>query len=147
MQQVSGILQAGHQVASGIAPDSPYEKGTIEIQLPFFKELGLDLSPFFRGTLNVNLAPKVFELVRSQYTFHNVKWHPDYPAEDFSFSPCQVRFQNQTYSGLVYYPHPETKIGHFQDPSVIEIIAPHISGLNYGDSLMLVLDSQEIVIK
>lgn len=146
MQQVSGILQAGHQVASGIAPDSPYEKGTIEMQLPFFRDRGLDLSPYFWGTLNVNLAPKVWQLVKPQYTLPNIKWHPDYPAEDFSFTPCQVSYQNQTYSGLVYYPHPETKIGHFQDPSVIEIIALPIPEIKYGDRVVLAFNPQEIAI-
>ena len=37
MKQVVGILRSGHQVASVIADNSPYEKGTIEMQLPFFQ--------------------------------------------------------------------------------------------------------------
>ncbi len=46
-QGVEGIIERGHQVASGMASDSPYPKGTIEMQTPFFQNLGLDLSAFF----------------------------------------------------------------------------------------------------
>ena len=139
-----GIVRSGHQVASGRAENSPYERGTLEMQLPFFRDLGLDLSSFFLGTINISIAPHTFKLVRPKYTFAEVKWHPNYAAETFSFSPCQVVQENITYAGLIYYPHPETKIGHFQDDSIIEAIAPPIPSLNYGDRLILKVDPQEI---
>lgn len=146
MKQISGILKSGHRVASGMADDSPYEKGTLEMQLPFFKALGLDISKFYLGTLNIDIAPHTFEVVKPQYTFRNVKWHWDYPTEDFSFSPCELIFQDTTYEGLVYYPHPETKIGHFQDPSIIEAIALPLPNINYGDQIAIALNPSEIKI-
>lgn len=141
---VSGVVKPGYQVASGNSKNSPYEKGTLEIQQPHFQELGLDLSSFYLGTINVSIAPYTFKVVNPQYTFPHLKWHADYPAETFSFSPCIVEHRDQRVQGLVYYPHPETKIGHFQDPSVIEIIAPRLSDMKYGDCLTLKLNSQEI---
>jgi hypothetical protein len=54
---VEGIVQAGHGVASGNTAQSPYPQGTIKMQQPFFRQLGLDLSPYFPGTLNVSIAP------------------------------------------------------------------------------------------
>ena len=146
MKQISGILKSGHQVASGMADNSPYEKGTLQMQLPFFQAKGLDISKFYLGTLNISIAPHTFKIVKPQYTFHQVKWHPNYPSEDFSFSPCELTFQNTTYEGLVYYPHPETKIGHFQDPSIIEAIALPIPNINYGDQIAIALNPSEIVI-
>ena len=146
MKQISGILKSGHRVASGMADNSPYEKGTLEMQLPFFKALGLDISKFYLGTLNIDIAPHTFEVVKPQYTFRNVKWHRDYPTEDFSFAPCELIFQDTTYEGLVYYPHPETKIGHFQDPSIIEAIALPISNIHYGDQIAIALNPSEIKI-
>ena len=44
---LTGIVKPGHQVASGNAQNSPYERGTLEMQLPFFQKLGLDLSGFY----------------------------------------------------------------------------------------------------
>lgn len=141
---VTGIIKPGHQVASGNAEDSPYEQGTLAMQLPFFRELGLDLTGFFLATLNVSIAPQTFKFVQPKYTFPQVKWHPNFPAETFSFSPCTVIYQNQSYDALIYYPHPETKIGHFQDASILEVIATEIPEVNYGDRLQLAINPQEI---
>lgn len=72
-----GIIKPGHQVASGKAIDSPYDRGTIEMQLPFLKNLGLDLTNFFLGTLigtlNISIAPYIFKIIQPQYTFKDVQ--------------------------------------------------------------------------
>ena len=143
---MSGIIKPGHQVASGLAKDSPYDRGTLEMQLPFFKDLGLDLSCYFLGTLNISISPYIFTVKQPQYTFKNVKWHPNYAAETFSFSACQVIYQQVNYRGFIYYPHPETKIGHFQDDSILEVITYPIPNINYGDRVHLEINSQEIEI-
>jgi len=141
---LTGIVKPGHQVASGQGANSPYERGTLEMQLPYFRNLGLDLSSFHLGTINISIAPQTFEFIAPKHTFPQVKWHPDYPAETFSFSPTIIIVRDISYRSWVYYPHPETKIGHFQDDSIIEIIAPKIDNLNYGDRLNLRLDLREI---
>lgn len=141
---VVGRVKAGYQVASGRATESPYPQGTIEMQLPYFQALGLDLTSCFRGTLNVSIHPHTFELVQPTYTFRHVQWNAMSPAEDFSFSPCQVTYQNQTYSGWIYYPHPETKPAHFQDPSTLEILAPFIPEITYGVTIDLEINLKEI---
>lgn len=143
---VLGTVKPGHQVASGRAKNSPYERGTIEMQLPFFRDLGLDLSHFFWGTLNISLAPHTYKLIQPQYTFPLIKWHPDYNAETFSFSPCDLVYQDVTYPAFIYYPHPETKLGHFQDDSILEAIAPQIPRIKYGDRLLLKVAADEIKI-
>jgi len=143
---VSGIIKPGYQVASGQAKDSPYEQGTIAMQLPFFRNLGLDLSNFFRGTLNISLAPHSFKIVQPKYTFPLVKWHPNYEAETFSFSACQLVYLDRIYTGLIYYPHPETKLGHFQDDTIIEVIAPPIPSIKYSDAIELKVIPDEIKI-
>lgn len=145
-QRISGVVQAGHQVASGLGRNNPYLSGTLQLQLPFFKALGLDLSGCYLGTLNVSIAPLTFQLTQPHYTFRKVAWTPLHPPEDFSFSACRVIFREQSYSGWVYYPHPETKIRHFQDPSLIEILAPFIDGIEYGARVELELNSAEVVI-
>ena len=127
-----------------MAKDSPYPRGTIEMQTPYFQELGLDLTPYFPGTLNISIHPHTFKLIKPEYTFGNLQWNLAYPAEDFSFSRCRVIFGGNVYPGLVYYPHPETKIGHFQDPSTVEVIAVKIPEISYGHALELELNSQEI---
>ena len=144
---INGIVRPGHQVASGLAKDSPYPRGSIEMQSPFFRKLGLDLTPFFPGTLNVSVAPYTFIVKSPEFTFSNLKWSSGNPPETFSFSQCRLNFNAQAYDGLVYYPHPETKIRHFQDPSILEILAPLIANISYGSAIQIAVNSAEIEIR
>lgn len=139
---VTGIVVAGHRVASGPSKDYPYS--SLERQKPIFKERGLDLERFFQGTLNISIAPRRFEMVRPAYTFRQVAWTDLHPPEDFSFSPCKVHFRGSEYDGFVYYPHPETKIRNFQNPALIEVITEWIPDMDYEQQVELFLDSAEI---
>ena len=116
------------------------------MQAPHFLSLGVDVSPFYPGTLNVSIAPHQFEL-KPELTLPLVKWSPNHEPESFSFVPVQLIWQQKSYDGLIYYPHPETKINHFQDPSVIELLMPHIAGLTYGDEVTLIASTGELIIK
>ncbi|MDO9302146.1 MAG: hypothetical protein Q7T89_12220, partial [Anaerolineales bacterium] len=57
---LTGILVQGHQVAS--RPSKAYPYSSLEKQKPYFKDRGLDLSPYFNGTLNISIAPLKFEM-------------------------------------------------------------------------------------
>jgi len=144
---VNGIVEQGHQVASGRSPHSPYPAGSIELQKPFFRELGLDLGGFFDGTLNVSIRPHTFTLIHPQFTFRQVNWIPRFPPEDFSFSRCRLLFNGRSYDCWLYYPHPETKTKHFQDPAIIEIIAPYIPDITYGDKVEAMLNKEELTLQ
>ena len=41
-------------------------------------------------------------------------------------------------------PHPETKLRHFQNPSLLEVIAMPIPGIQYGNALQVLLNLEEI---
>ncbi|MGS2719132.1 hypothetical protein [Paraglaciecola aestuariivivens] len=142
--QVPGTLVKGHQVASGKAKDSPFPAGTIAMQKPFFKAQGINLDDFFTGTLNINIAPKRFELHNPSFTMKNIKWSEEHAAETFSLSPCQIIVKDKSFAAYLYYPHPETKIGHFKDDSLLEILSHKIDGIAYGDEVLLRLNPNEI---
>jgi hypothetical protein len=141
---IPGIVLEGHRVAAGPSKEYPY--GSLERQKPFFKAGGLDLDRFFTGTLNISIAPLRFKMINPAYTFRGIAWTNLHPPEDFSFSACRVRVNGKEYDGYTYYPHPETKIRHFQNPSLIEVITEKIPGMGYGDRVALLLNSQEIQI-
>jgi hypothetical protein len=132
-----GTINKGHGVASGASTVSPYPIGSIAMQAPFFKALSLDLSGCYFGTLNVSIAPKKWKIVRPAFHFENVKWTDLHPPETFSFLPCDITYHAVTVKGWLYYPHPETKAAHWQDASVMEIIAPRLVGLGYGEQINL----------
>jgi hypothetical protein len=142
---ISGVIVAGYQVASGPSKDYPY--GTLEKQIPLFKQRGLNLERFHLGTLNVSIAPATFEMVNPEYTFRQVAWTDLHPPEDFSFSRCTVRINGASYAGYVYYPHPETKKRHFESASLIEIISEYIPDIKYGEQVELELNVEEIRIQ
>ena len=97
----------------------------------------------FNGTLNIDLRPFTFKLVKPEFTFRNVEWTDLHPPENFSFSRCKVIFKDIEYEGWVYYPHPETKLRNFQDPSLLEVIAQPIPEIKYGDEAAGVCESRE----
>lgn len=139
-----GKIARGHQVASRASEH--YPQGTIAMQAPFFLARGLDLSGFYHGTLNISLAPRQFSLKRATHYFPRVEWTTHHPPEDFSFCRCRVTYRGKTYQGWVYYPHPETKIRHHQDRSILEVIAPPIPDLEYGASVTVEVLPEEIEI-
>lgn len=143
---ISATIVQGHRVASGLNGNSKFLGGTLRMQLPFFAALGLDLSAFYPGTLNVSIAPLSYRVVKPKWTFQNVKWHPTEPAEDFSFFDVVVYCDDATpLSGLIYFPHPDTKPTHFQRPEVLELLLPWTKGLDYGGKLQLEVPARQMV--
>ena len=140
--RLKGVLVQGYRVASGPSADYPY--GALERQHPIFAARGLDLSRYFNGTLNIDISPRKFKLINPEFTFHNVEWTDLHPPEHFSFSHCKVIFRDTEYEGWVYYPHPETKLRNFHNPSLLEVIAMPIAEINYGDELEALVNPTEV---
>lgn len=138
----SGEVVRGHQVAS--RRSEHYPEGTIKLQSPFFKERGLDLAGYYSATLNISIFPYTFKVKKAEYYFRQVEWTTKHPPEDFSFSRCRITHHHTGYEGLIYYPHPETKIRHHQNSSMVEVIAPYIEAIKYGDLVEIALNLNEI---
>ena len=139
---IHGILAEGYRVASGPSKDYPY--GALDRQRPIFKSRGLDLDSYFNGTLNIDIRPHTFEMLKPEFTFHHVEWTDLHPPEHFSFSQCKVIYKEIEYDGWVYYPHPETKLRNFQNPSLLEVIAYPIPGIKYWDEVNALVNPDEI---
>lgn len=142
---IPGIVIQGYGVASG-SYSTRFPGGTIRAQSPYFEARGVDISPYYPGTLNVDIAPRRFTLVRPGHTLTDVSWWPGVPPETFSFSPCRVILPAGPIDGLIYYPHPETKPEHHQPATVIEILAPFMENLAVGAPVKLQLDPGEVTV-
>jgi hypothetical protein len=55
-----------------------------------------------------------------------------------------VIYKDVEYEGRVYYPHPETKLRHFQDPSLLEVIAYPMPEIKYGDDVQVMMKPEEL---
>jgi len=141
---VQGEITKGYRVASGPSKDYPY--GALDRQRPIFKSRGLDLGSYFNGTLNINIQLHIFKVIKPEFTFYHVEWTDLHPPEHFSFSHCKVIYKDIEYEGWVYYPHPETKLRHFQNPSLLEVIAHPIPEIKYGDEVEVLLNPEEVVV-
>lgn len=116
------------------------------MQAPCFRSRGFDLGAYHGGTLNVSIAPSRYRVVKAPITFRNVKWHPTEPAEDFSFFDVHLlRPEGPPIAGKIYYPHPETKPAHFQQPHVLELLLPYVEGLQYGAEIKLGIPAEQMI--
>jgi hypothetical protein len=143
---VKGTIMQGHQVASGQSENSPFPLGTIEMQLPFFRERGILLEDIYPATLNVDITPNSFKIFAPAITLENIKWSLEHDPETFSLSPCILCVNEQKYPAYIYYPHPETKIGHFKNDNILEILSKYIPNIPYGTFVELKLSSDEVSI-
>ncbi len=143
---ITATLVKGYQVASGSASSTVFPAGTISLQAPYFNQLGLDLSTYYFATLNFNLGQHCLTIIKPSFHFEKLKWHSKVPAETFSFADCEVTHHGVHYRGLIYLPHVETKIDHFQDKNIVEIIAPFIGNIHYQDEVVLRFDSEQVVL-
>jgi hypothetical protein len=146
-QRISACIARGHQVASGTNGNPKFPGGTLQMQAPFFRSLGLDLSVYHLGTLNVNISPSRYRVVAPRLTLPQVKWHPLDPAEDFSFFDVRlIGLDSTIVNGLIYYPHPETKPTHLQPPDMLELLLPFVPNLAYGSKIQLEVPMSQMVI-
>ena len=138
MEVIEGKIVTGYGVASGNAGDPRFPEGTLALQWPYFIAGGLDLGGIFRGTINISVAPLKPEPIRALHTFPKVKWHDDTPSEDFSFFQIRIALgDGPPVGGYIYWPHPETKPEHFQDPHIVEVLAPSLDGVANGVAVRL----------
>jgi hypothetical protein len=121
-----------------------YPAGTIELQYPFFKQLGLDLGHYYGGTLNLSIAPKTYKINNPTHTFLDVDWYPARgKTENFLFCDCAIKVTNGYVQAYVYQPDIKTKIEHFDDPHALQIISPFIAELNDSEKVLLFLKSSQ----
>ena len=76
---ILATIVQGHRVASGLNgnPKLPRRNDANAVAV-LCKELGLDLSGYHLGTLNVSIAPLSYRVVKSRSdTFRALKWLPD----------------------------------------------------------------------
>lgn len=141
-----GTLVKGHQIASGKNKNSPYPAGSIALQTPVFRKLGLEVGQYHSGTLNLSVEPNTFKILHPDHHFKKVNWFEGLQPETFSFIGCELKFNSVIYSALIYYPHPETKTQHFQPQNIIEILCPTIPNIIYGDPLELIYNPKKLEI-
>jgi hypothetical protein len=143
---LEGPVLRGHGIASG-ARGCQELGGSIHAQKPFFRAAGIELGHLHDGTLNVGISPRSFTPVSPAFTITGMKWHPEWPAETFFLFDARIRHGGEEFSGYVYYPDPGTKPSAFLGHDMLEILAPYLSGIGYGDRLDIGIDPSQMDIR
>lgn len=167
MDQVGAVIRPGYRVASGQAFEGHDQRfnedgGTIRLQIPKFRERGLDIDQYFGGgideayvaaTLGCDISPRRMTIVRPEYHFRSVRWTDKFDqqspgfTEDFYLSPAAILFAGKSFKALIYIPAPETKPAHVHPPTTIEVIAQKIDRIKYGDRVTLLYSPEAIRIE
>ncbi len=142
--KIHGKVVKGHGIASGISENNPYLKGSLEMQFPFFKKMGLDLYHFHLGTINIDISPFLWKPIRPDYYLKQVIWTNQIPPESFMFFECELLFESKTYPGIIYFPDPKTKVQHFQKKEMIEVISIKIKEMEYGTEIDIIIPDNKI---
>lgn len=166
-QRITATIAPGQRLASGTSVRDPVfnqDGGTIKMQAPAFKARGLDLDAYFaprgyfHGTLNVLLAPYVWERGPNEafaYYVPALRWTdkldklgaPPF-AETFYLDPCEIVFREHAYKGLVYIPDPQTKPeAHAALAPYIDVVAEPIPGIGYGDKVEFAFNPAALLIR
>ncbi|MEK6153754.1 hypothetical protein WIW50_10865 [Flavobacteriaceae bacterium 3-367] len=144
MTKIQAKVIPGYGAASGKNQDQRYPKGTISVQAAFFEERGLDLSSFFKGTLNIDISPYTFEIKKPKHFFEQVDWSEHIPPENFYFFDISLFHKGTSYEGLIYMPDPKTKTEHVQQTTTLELVLPKVAGLEYGQEVSVGIDQGQL---
>ena len=68
------------------------------------------------------------------------------PAENFKFCRCHILANSTSYPALIYQPQLDTKIEHFQPINQLELLAPFIDNLDYGDVISLDISNAKVTL-
>jgi hypothetical protein len=145
-------LAVGHRVASGLAGDARFPKGTIEPQLRFFRaavsqfDIYFD-GPVFPGTLNLAFDRCAIDIRQPEHFLPHIPWTDQFAPENFYLSPCVLVVANCRHRGLLYIPDPVTKPDHAQPTNIVEVLSTHIPALQYDDQLTLAYSPVAIIIR
>ena len=142
---VTGTVEPGFGHASGTRSQK-YPEGTINLQRPYFANLGLDISHCFAGTINLSIAPRRFRIKAPEFVLRNVRWTQRRQAENFFIGRCRIESGGQWVDGFIYCPDPGTKTSTIDNPSHLQLLAPFIPNVSYGTQLRIRLRSAEFEI-
>jgi len=144
--KIRGEIKPGYGVASGKSKGGKYPEGTLKLQFKHFLDRNLDLSPYFMGTINLDIAPYTYKIKEPKYFFENINWTDLISPENFYFFDVSLHFDGKIYDGLIYMPDPKTKEEHVQKTTVLELLLPKVDGLKYGDLVDIVIKQDQLAL-
>lgn len=141
---LQGHVKKGHRIASGLNPDRTLAlNNTIFLQKPFFEKAFIpNISKVYNGTINIDIAPKKFKIIKPDYEV-TCEWIEGV-VETFWLVNVKVCFMKLYYNGYIYYPCTSEIKSH--DDDVVELLIVKISNLQYGEEIMVYVPAKKITV-
>ena len=151
MIEAEGMVVRGYRVASGLAADARFPEGTIAPQLPMFLQRVPGFEAYlggaaFPGTVNVRIPGARIAILAPEIMLEGVRWTDSFPPERFFLSRAELVREGVVTPAFLYIPDPATKPDHHQSRDIVELLAPRIGGLAYGDPVTLRFGAHAIAV-
>ena len=150
MLSVTGTITQGFRIASGLntegvpGPNGQMIKDSFVRQRPFFEAEIPELKAVWTGTINVNIAPQFCKMLSFDHEI-TCEWHPGITETFGVVSGVAVQVGRSQYvPAFIYYPMPSDI--HTPRHELIEVLAPKIEGLSYGDKVTLFIPDGKVEI-
>lgn len=149
MAMAAGRIVRGTRSASGRSRGP--RRGTIALQLPFFRKAIADFDRFFDrvprvGTLNIAFRGKGIEVRHPEIKLTAIRWEPGQPPENFYLSPCRLDYAGSSYRGLLYIPDPATKPRGMATGHIVEVLTQRVPMIRYGARVRLHFATEAIAL-
>ena len=147
---VEGIVSQGYRIASGLnkegvpGPNGEILTDSFVRQRPFFEKEIPELKNVWTGTINIDIAPRICRMTKLDHEV-TCEWHPGITEIFGIVEDVAITYRGKRYEpAFIYYPLP-SKI-HTPRDSVIEVLAPKIDGLAYGDEISIEVSPEKLTI-
>ena len=134
-EYINGRITRGRGIASGrgFDPNNSRITDSIRKQKPYFEGIVPEISEVFNGTINIDISPREFEILRPDYEV-SCEWEKEI-YEKFWFVRTILHHDNSLHVGLLYYPCPGYLKKHKN--TIIEFLADWIVGIKIDDSVTI----------
>ena len=151
VQIITGVVAQGYRIASGMniegvpGPFGEMLKDSFVRQRPFFEKKIPGFASVWTGTINLDVSPKKARMLFFDHSI-TCEWHPGITETFGVVSGVTVHFRGKAYSpAFIYYPMPSTI--HTPRHEIIELLAPKIEGLAYGDEVTIEVSPEKVAIE
>ena len=139
--KISGIVTEGYRIASGankggiLGPKGQILTDSFVRQRVFFEKEIPELKRVWTGTININIAPHEARMDAFDHTI-TCEWHPGITETFGIISGVTLYARGKKYTGcFIYYPMPSDI--HTPRHDIIEVMAPKVEGLSYGNEVTI----------
>lgn len=139
--KLTGRVSRGYRIASGMntegvpGPTGEMLRDSFVRQRVFFEKEIPELTQVWTGTINLDISPNEVRMDEFDHTV-TCEWHPGIVETFGIVSGVTLHAKGKTFENcFIYYPMPSDI--HTPRYEIVELLAPKVEGLSYGDEISI----------